>query len=336
MSSRAMRLRWQKYAYLLALICSPAQAVDQSGITVSGENSHYIDNRGLERDRLGARVQGQVGKDSSVDATFSRDHYMRQLNAAPEELRPDDAVSYERTDASSISVSHNHTKTFSTRAFGAYSDGRGSYSRTWGAGFGYWFLHENWQFTLDANRSLANRPETNFLDYDFEIIEPSSVVDRKTVSVGLKQLASPKTIVDYGIAYSVQKNRPDTQSYSTKIKQHIAALKGSFHLGVNRSINTGEIATETAYGEVTSWKVEPAYLQNVSKQTIARVGYRYYREDETTRAYGDELTFGSDLLSLGVSHQMTPSTQVDWGLSRYVTNTDLVADIVEFGLTSGF
>ena len=112
------------------------------------------------------------------------------------------------------------------------------------------------------------------------------------------------------------------------MKQAVPALGGAVHLKGNRFINNGSVGvgsspsalgrsfssgqrvfgekkltTETNFGDVTALELEGSYLQALWNNGMGRVSYRYYREDEITRAYQDELVYGSDTVTVGLSHR---------------------------------
>ena len=106
----------------------------------------------------------------------------------------------------------------------------------------------------------------------------------------------------------------------------------------------GKVGLDTTYGELEGGEATIAWLQKLWTKAKARVAYRYYREDETTRAFGDELTLGSDTVSLGISQgfkleehrSQARNFEVNAKASRYQTNSDIDAEIYEVGLGADF
>jgi len=315
----------------------------------------YADNQGTQRERL--QLDGSVDAGgfapamtaSSLAATWTREFTRLGEDAITQydsdvygtERRTDDGVNltfgqvWNRLSDSRVGV-------------GWRSDGVVT-SRTAGIGGGSWFFGETFQASIDLTRSLTDRPRYPILDYDFAVVDPPTRVDSTGVSLALRQLVSPTLVVLAGGSNFTTSDRPPLRTLSLGARQYFPSLHGALHPTVVRAINRGRVTTDTNYGEVDAWQVDLAWLQQISRQTRGKVSWRWYREDETTRAYGDELTFGSDLVSVGLARALpkgfrggAPGKGIDAPLtvevnaSRYRTNANILAQVIEAGVSTSF
>ena len=126
------------------------------------------------------------------------------------------------------------------------------------------------------------------------------------------------------------------------MRQYVPAFGGAFHGSLYRGLNQGSLSTKTLYGEVNSWAADLAWIQEFGVATQLRLGWRTYKELEIGRAYGDQTQFGSDLLSVGVVHDVKAEftaghkVTVEAGVVKYLTNRDLMATTANLGLSEKF
>ena len=121
----------------------------------------------------------------------------------------------------------------------------------------------------------------------------------------------------------------------------LATMKMSVELALTRAVNKGSIGLETTYGEVDGSTWETYGNVEFPGVLMARVGYRYYREQEVTRVLREEKLFGSDLVSAGISYLFDPSLGPERAsfsgnliVSRYQTNQGLLGRSIELGLSA--
>ena len=229
-----------------------------------------------------------------------------------------------------------------TSVIASGSRGEDLKNRTLGLGVKQWFHKETFRYAIDVSRTVVEQPYIETLDYDSELLIPPPVGESLGANVGLRHLASPKTVVDYSISHVAQEGRPPSYAGGIAVRQFIETFDGAVHVNGTRALNRGPIGTQTTYGQVDSWTTETAYLQNLWSGAAARFGYRYYRELEITRAYEDHLQLGTDAVSVGFTQDIDDQDLVPTPLSiqaagsRVLTNTDLAATTFEVGLTAKF
>lgn len=307
----------------------------------------YDDSDGLTRERLGADAQVEAGRGPAgltghtYKLSFLRDSF------AEEDLEDDDYTrevygSEQRVQGTAtLSATQTWNKTTETRALGSYaSDGKVT-TRTFGVGASQWMPGESLRIGVDFSRTLVDQPLFQVLDYDSELVGAPSRYSATGSTLGIRHLATPSTILDYALSYVHNEHRPATKVGGLQLRQFVALLKGAAHAGVTRADNRGAIDTTTDYGQVDAWTYEGAWLQHLWQGAQGRLGYRYYREDETTRAYEDERVFGSDTASLGLAQELDERTAgvpmvVEAIAARYLTNSKLAATTFEVGLTAKF
>jgi hypothetical protein len=223
------------------------------------------------------------------------------------------------------------------------SDGK-VVSRSGSVGVSRWFAGENFQVALDFSRTLTERPRFPVLDYDFAVVDPPTRRDFGGVSLSLRQLASPTMIVLAGASWWESNDRPPLRVYTAGFRKFLPPLRAAIHASGARAVNSGTLTTESMDGELSSWQSELSWLQQISQQLRGKLSWRAYREDETTRAYGDELTFGSDLFVLGFARDLPrgfvagvnmPVT-VELNGTRWISNKDIAASAVEAGASVRF
>ena len=342
-SEGLMRTAGIALVVLILIATCPEASADRLKIS----RGLYRDSDGLSRERLGAdaqfeRSQGYGGltgqsyqlgffQDRFFQDDLSDDDYTREIYGSKQRVQG-------TLNAAATQVWRKATE---TRLGTSYtSDGKLT-TRSFGAGVSHWLPGESWRFGLDLSRSLITQPFYQTLDYDSELVgRPPN--DSATVgSLSLRRLATPTTILDTTLSYTDLESRPPTRMATIQLRQFVGLLKGSLHAVVTRAYNRGSIGRQTDYGQVDAWTQEIAWLQHLWRGALARLGYRYYREDETTRAYQDERVFGSDTIAFGLAQDIERSQDfcpmvVEAVAARYETNTSLAATTFELALTAKF
>jgi hypothetical protein len=316
--------------------------------TLINRAGSYSDDNGLNRNRLQLNLDlnfthfqsGLTGTTYNVSAT--QDQYERET------LETSDGVLKHANNNLSVSATQVWNKTTETRVNGGMSSDKEleSRSQSFGAGVGQWLWHDSLRLGVDMQRSIAKQPADEYLDYDSQLVTVPTSISTTGTTFSLRHLATTTTITDYAVGYFDNENRPGSTNYSFNVKQFIPPFKGAVHAGVVRAVNRGKIQRNTTYGEVDAWEATVAYLQTLWKGATSRLGYKYYQENQTTRAYKDELVFGSDLYSLNLSQEIDRFI-IDGGASYYQTNKDnnsvaidnttkIAARIYEVGLSARF
>lgn len=310
----------------------------------------YRDNQGLSRERLSLNttVDAGAGKSGLSDSNFQlllqRDQYRLE---SMEERKYEEEIygsSFRVNNTATLGANQTWDKITETRVMGSYQTDGEVRARSFSGGASQWLNHETVRLSFDVSRTIVERPLFAILDFDSETVAEPTLATSTGASVGLRHLATPTTIVDYGTSRVESVGRPASQSGTVAVRQFLPPLRGALHAGALRALNRGYISNDTTYGQVDAVSYDAAYLQNLWRGALARVGYRYYKEDETTRAYADEKVFGSDTISAGLSQEL-PKGAVD-GLSqpltveisgaRYLTNTGIAATTGELGVTARF
>lgn len=207
------------------------------------------------------------------------------------------------------------------------------------ASFGQWFLGDQLRVGVAGSKSLTERPVDSFLDYDSATVNVAPRVESSSGSLNLKAILNPRTIAsgDYTVVSSSE--RPLLRSWSVGLKQFIDSCDCAVHGEAARVINLGKLDTTMSVGELTGNQFTVAYLQSLWKNAHSRLSYRYAREDEFTRAYGDHLVFGADSYVAGLSQEIDDVTVagtarpvlLDLAATRYIHNRAGAATTVEFG-----
>ena len=338
-------LRVAVAAVLGAALSSPAKATTFKQ-TVGG----YGDNQGLARQRLGLDVSQTLQPTASALTTAkfavqgTRDLYQRTRLGQDEYSKEVYGTGSRTTDSGTVSASQTWRKLTDTRAaVSLTSDGRVS-ARSFGVGASQWLFGESLRLGIDVTRTMVEQPLFPVLDVDFQTVANPTLASATATAVTLRHLATPTTMVDYGATYVVTSNRPDTRGGSVAVRQFIPPADGAVHMAVTRAINRGRLTAATTYGQVDAWIYEGAYVQNLGPGTRCRAGWRSYREDEITRAFGDELALGTDWWTIGIGHEWSRRDAPVGGIpllveingGRYLTNTGLAANVLEASLTGRF
>ena len=277
----------------------------------------------------------QIQSDQFQNTEVANDKYDREVY---------DGSDFRRMEQASFATTHTWDKLTDTRMLAAYATDHKVTSKTWAVGMSQWIWSETIRLAVDLSRTILEQPLYQVLDFDSQEIGNPTIASSTGTTIGVRHLAQPTTILDYTVGYQMTENRPDTTTGTVAIRQFLPPLDGAIHASATRADNRGFVTTESNYGQVDAWFGELAYLQNLWKGGRLRTGYRYYKEDEITRAYQDKKVFGSDTGSLGLSQDLpkgaagnisVPLT-LEASAARYLTNVGIAATSFEAGVTAKF
>jgi len=192
-------------------------------------------------------------------------------------------------------------------------------SQTLSIGAGQWLFHESLLASVELAQATLKRPELELLGPNSDLIVPPQRRSKLGATLRLKHLATPTTIVQYTATQARSNDRPDLSAYGVGLRQYLRPVNAAWHASVTRVFNRGEVDFRTDYGPIDATIVETALLKELSAATSARIGYRWFREDETQKVTGTEVTRGSDTLSLKVAHRVARWT-LELGQAYYLTN----------------
>lgn len=241
-----------------------------------------------------------------------------------------------------LSTSHTIKKINDVRLGSSWSTDQVTFTRSVNGGVGRWWFEDTIQTNVDLSQTITNKPSQSILDNDFQTVTTGSKVNSRGATFSLKHLATPTTVWSAGYTRIISTERPRLDAYSGQIKQFIPQVTGAIHLSGTRLINTGDIGTDTTVGSLAGVQAELALLKEIISGTQARMSYRYCREDEETRAFGDHLVYGADSYSLGVSQDIKKGTLSSYPMTvhvvgtRYLSNADFGAVSAEAGLATKF
>lgn len=313
----------------------------------------YQDTSGMTRERVGIEgtVEGKAGgiadmTAQSVNIVATRDVYQDNDFGNDDDVYQQKiyASSRRTNDTASLTASQTWDRTVDTRVMGLYGTDGKVRTRSWAAGMSQWFAHETLRVGYDLSRTVVDQPLYEVLDYDSQDIGNPTVVSSNGVTMAVRHLATPTTIVDYTVSHVLPENRPPQNTGTVAVRQFVPAANGAVHVTVTRADNRGYVTTETNYGQVDAWVYEGAYLQNLWQGGRARAGYRYYKEDEITRAFGDRKQLGSDTVTVAMSQDISKKAidnlgvplTLDAAASRYANNASVSARTFELGVTAKF
>ncbi len=277
----------------------------------------------------------QIQSDQFQNSEVTNDNYDREVY---------DGSDFRQTQRATLATTHTWDRLTETRLLAAYATDQKVKSKTWAVGMSQWIWSETIRLAVDLSRTILEQPLYQVLDFDSQEIGNPTIASSTGSTVGVRHLAGPTTILDYTVGYTMTENRPDTKTGTVAIRQFLPPLDGAIHASATRADNRGYVTTESNYGQVDAWFGELAYLQNLWKGGHLRSGFRYYKEDEITRAYEDEKVFGSDTGSLGLSQDL-PKGAIDnvavpltleASAARYLTNVGIAATSFEAGVTAKF
>ncbi len=311
----------------------------------------YRDNHGVERraTQLGLGIDikhyGNSLTQSNYNLNWSNDwqedhNYFEERDKGKREFYGTPVNNSQNINAQTSQTFHRIT---TTRQLVDFSLDEKIKARTGSLGASHWFRHETLELSLDYSRTVLNRPTQDFLDYDFETIILPSHVNSYGWTLGVKNLTTPTTVLSSNYSFIQSSDHPASHYLGGGIKQFIPASQSAIHANVIYARSEGKLPLTTALGNVASWSSEIAWLQTISRTgTLTRLAYRIYREDQTTRAYQDQLVYGSDLVSLGILQNLPKmnetlnDVQVHIKASRYLNNQKLAANVLEGGVVAKF
>ncbi len=214
-------------------------------------------------------------------------------------------------------------------------------TRSASGGMGHWWFHDTIQTNIDVSKTETNGPTVTILDLDSEAINLGPKVSSGGGTFSVKHLATPTTIWGASWTRIDATDRPVLNAYGLNGKQFIPAWSAAIHGSISRIINTGTIENTTSSGSLTGTQSEWAFLKTLWDGAAARVAYRFVREDEQTRAYGDHLLYGADSYSLGMTQDIKKGVISDRPLQAHVVATRYISNaggafLGEAGLTTKF
>jgi hypothetical protein len=305
----------------------------------------YNGSDGTARQRLSLDLAHER-ETTTVGMTVMRDTYQIPDLEADEAKYAKDIYGDDHWDNQQVNVTATQTweRLTELRVMGGYATDGHIKSRTWATGVSQWMLHETVRVGFDLSRTVVDQPYYPILDYDSVEVATPAKTSSTGATVSVRHLATPTTIVDYSATRVAADARPVTNAGTVAVRQFVTPLDGAVHASATRADNRGAIGEDTTYGSVDAWIAELGWFQNLWRGGIARLGHRWYREDETTRAYEDHEVYGSDLTTFGVAQEFPKGTfdrnstpiGIEASTARYANNRDVSARSYEVGLTAKF
>ncbi len=319
------------------------------GHSVKQKAGTYADNQGRERQRLQMDLGYEVPSSgtmtaSSLVVSAGRDKFIFGEGDDSIPNRELYGENFREQNTFSLATSQTWEKVTDTRVSATFQQDDEVTARSMSAGASQWMFGETLRVSFDLSRTVVEQPEFRFLDYDSQEVGNPPIVSSIGSTVGVRHLATTTTIMDYTISRIENDNRPATNSAVVGMREFLPTADAAVHINVSRFYNRGYIGTDTTYGQVDAWSFETAWLQNLWQGASGRLSYRYYKEDETTRAYEDEKVFGSDMYSVAVIQHLGKKVvdninvplQLEIGAAKYLTNVGIAANSYEAGLTAKF
>lgn len=321
-----------------AFITSGAMAAT-APVSVKQTVAGYRDNAGQTRALAAFDAGGALGASGNLKLSVARERVSDRAWRDNKYLQTVYGAGTRVNDTWSLSGGRTFAKLTEARlAGGAASDGVVE-SRQAGIGASHWFVHETLQAGIDLSRVEVQRPEYEILDFDATVLTAPPQVDTNGATLSVRHLSTPTTMTLASATFNRSSDRPLARFYQAGVRQYVPSLRGAVHANVYRGLNRGSLSTQTLYGEVSSWSTDLAWVQELGQATQLRAGWRFHRERETGRAYGDVTQFGSDLFSVGVAHDMNPELvagtplTVEAGVARYLSNDNLMATTANLGVS---
>lgn len=341
--------------YTAVFFCLLMASEAFSVTSVSQKIGVYQDNLGVDRQRfdvgLGLSIVGKGSVLNQTDINLTAG-YNQSLEKPTEETEGDN-----KTDGQDVQLSLSQTwnKLTSTRLSVGRQNSQGNPANSYGVGASQWVFHEQVQLSLDAFKNNAMRDVIEVLGQDSEVISPPSHYHSQGTVLGVRHLASPKTILNYGYSYITSNDRPDLWSANFGVKRFVenpwsSKYHAAVHADIVRIDNTGEVGTETQIGELKGFIYQLSWLQSLGDVQRMKISYRQYREDEVTRVNEDKYFLGTDLVSAKYVVEFNEKTfsnisvpiSLDTTYHRYLTNVindegdKIAAHIYEFGASTKF
>jgi len=333
---------WVSLAGLLMPLMAPAAEVTQR---VGGYRSTNGETRA--EGALGGSIErGPYNATGISSASYTLDASVEKIRT---EFQTSDKYMAEHFPlgsrlqrSASIGATHTVRKLTDIRVGGGLTSDLVTNSRSVSGGVGHWWFQESIQTNIDFSRTITDRPPAYILDYDAETILLAPNVASGGVTASFKHLATPTTVWGGSYTRVEATARPRLDAYGTLIKQYIPVLAAAVHGSMTRIINTGPVTTETTSGSLAGIQAEVAFLKTLWRGASGRASYRYAREDEHTRAFGDHLLFGADSYTIGLSQDLDKGVVIDRPVTanlvgtRYITNRGVSATMGEAGLSIKF
>ena len=327
--------------------CGPAFA-HTMGQRIGG----YSDNQGLERQRIGYDMSFQQKtpqlkiplSSQTVNITLLRDQYAQTQAVKDEYAKRFYQSGYRINHSAILTGGQAWDRSMETRQLASVSSDGVVSSRTFGLGASQWLWGETIRIGVDLSRTTVERPDYRVLDFDSQEIGEPPLLSSGGATFKVRHLATPTSIVDYTLQGIWAENRPPASAFGVAGRQFVPPIHGAVHGSATRVITRGTLSTDTSYGQVDAWIFDASYLQSIGAKSHARMGYRFYREDETTRVYQEEYTVGTDRLIVafvqnipqGSLQNVSVPLVLEGAVSRYLTNTQLAASSFELGLSGQF
>ncbi len=333
-----------KKIILSAIVISACQvSAHELDQRIGGYQSEEGESRSMARltgrGNLPAMLSGDVTSDlvlSGSIETLRSDAAAFDDNAYMKENFPGH-VRYERN------VGVDSEWTFAKRtdfAVGGGMSGDGvTKSKTKRGSVGQWFLGDQLRLGFAGSATETTRPAAQILDTDYTRLDIRPDVRSTSTGVSAKAILNPTTIVNADYTQVRSTDRPALHAWNAGVREHIVSCDCAVHGDVGRVINIGAINTNMTDGELTGTQWGLAYLQTLWAEGHFRLGYRFAREDEYTRAYGDHLVFGSDSYTAAISHEIsgeTTKTLIDVAATRYIRNKNGTGTALEMGAAVKF
>lgn len=309
----------------------------------------YADNEGRERQRLQMDIGFEAPSSGTMTAnsfvlSAGRDKFTFGKGADSAPNRELYGENFREQNIFTLATSQTWEKVTDTRVSATFQNDDKVTARSLSAGASQWIYGETVRISYDLSRTVVEQPEFRFLDYDSQEVGNPPFVSSVGSTVGVRHLATTTTIMDYSVSRIENENRPATNAATVGVREFLPTADAAIHANVTRSDNRGYIGTDTTYGQVDAWSFETAWLQTLWQGATGRMSYRYYKEDETTRAYKDQKVFGSDMYSMSfIQHlgkkavdNINVPLQLEVGAAKYLTNVGIAANSYEMGLSAKF
>ncbi len=302
-----------------------------------GESRRML--RATGRADFPAFVAGDVTAYLSLNAAGERVHVDGEAFEENEYMRSNFS-GRERIDRS-VGVDHGWVMSKRTDVTIGYSVATDTVttSKTMRAAAGQWFMGDQLRLGLSYAATGTRRPQARILDTDYTGINIRPQVTSRASGLNVKGILNPTTIVTGDYTHVQSSDRPVLHAWNLSVRKYEPVCDCAVHLEGGRVINIGALNTNMSDGELTGSQWGAAFLPTLWRGGHARLAYRYAREDEFTRAYGDHLVFGSDQYALGISQEFQGdgrTTLIDFGATRYIRNRYGTASALEAGASIKF
>ncbi|MCX6125594.1 MAG: hypothetical protein NTV34_12745 [Proteobacteria bacterium] len=308
---------------------------------------HSTDGESRATGSLGGTLErGAFGTSSVSSASYNIDagvEKIRITNLADDRYMQDYFPEGSRLQRSvALGTSHTINKLTDFRLGGNWNSDLVTKTKSISGGVGHWWRQDTIQTNLDFSRTILDRPDSYVLDYDRETVLLTPKVTSGGATFSFKHLATPTTIWGGSYTRVDSSDRPRLHAFGAQVKQFIPALTASIHGAFTRIVNTGPVTTQTTSGSLAGIQAEVAVLKSLWQGAAGRAAYRYAREDEERRAFGDHVVHGADSYTLGLSQDINKGILTDRPVTasvvgtRYITNGGVSASLGEAVLAVKF